>query len=647
MKKNKWMVGILVCVFLSALMVVTSSSAADGQGAVVGRVYHIEGELLRYISDENDWVAVVKDAPFGEEDTLYSGNKGKAELIIPNGTWVRIGNNTQVQFIDLNGDISEIDVGTGIARFYNKGSDTVIKVTSPFGYVQADPGTVFDFYVGENSAEVIAVKGDTIFVHSATDTQYDVLADGTSILADQNQVSSGEESDDPDWERWNVRRESLWAMKSRTGGRSAEYLPPNLRDQAYDLEENGTWEDVPYDGETRRFWRPTRVAVGWSPFTVGRWTDYYGDQCWVPAEPFGYVTHHYGNWIYVRNFWYWAPPVVSVRVGLPLLNIGYFWNPGRVSWIHHDNYVGWVPLAPRERYYSHRNWRDPHNDVVTNVNINQINIIIGNQAYANHAVIVRKDNFSRVNNYRDHRETNINKATIINQYRSAPVVNNTVINNYTTNRQRYDYTDVTVKKKPHNTVVNRIQKNEKIIKEGNKESADLVHERVKKIPEGNVNKEVRVETPKSKNYIVPVTDVKKPISELQLQQKEIKPLENVRNNNPPEILNKSKDQSVKPGESTVPSNPPETTAPIKREKPGKVERPGLIKPDKTNLPEGATIANPPVPAAPVKREQPVKIERPEGVKPAITVTPEGTTIANPPETTAPIKRKKPSRLKEE
>ena len=93
--------------------------------------------------------------------------------------------------------------------------------------------------------------------------------------------------------------------------------------------------------------------------------------------------------------------MVTVRVGLPLLNIGFFWNPGRVSWIHSGAYVGWVPLAPRETYYSHRNWGGPHEVVVTNVNITQININIGSYAYAGRAIIVPRDNFYGVNSYRN------------------------------------------------------------------------------------------------------------------------------------------------------------------------------------------------------------------------------------------------------
>jgi hypothetical protein len=355
---KRW-IGLGMCLFLAAVGMVSLSSAADVPAMVVGRIFYIEGDLLRYVPAEKDWVAMVKDAPFGQEDTLFSGDRGMAEMIIPNGTWIRIGNSTQIQFITLDTDLSEMDVASGVARVYNKSSDTVIKVTSPFGYVLSYPGTVFDFYVGENSVEVVAVKGKVSFIHSATEAKYSVSAGSPSILADQQQVSSEEGIVDPDWNRWNTTRENFWAAKARLKGRSVEYLPPSLQNESYALDESGRWERVPYEGTECWFWRPTTVAAGWSPFTVGRWTDWYGDQTWIPAEPFGYVTHHYGNWIFTRNNWYWAPPVVRVRVGLPLLNLGFFWNPGRVSWIHTGTYVGWVPLAPRENYYSYRHWGGP------------------------------------------------------------------------------------------------------------------------------------------------------------------------------------------------------------------------------------------------------------------------------------------------
>ncbi|MGB5216894.1 MAG: DUF6600 domain-containing protein [Smithella sp.] len=563
MKNVKRLMRLVASLFLAVLVIVPQVFAANSSAITVGRIYYIEGDLLRYIPEDNDWVGMVRDAPFGTEDTLFSGNGGMAEMIVPNGTWMRVGNNTQIQIIALDSDLSEMDVAQGVARFYNKGSETVIKATSPFGYVLAYPGAVFDFYVGENSAEVIAVKGTVSFVHAATDAQYDVDAGSPSILADERWVSSGDGTVDPDWNRWNNARENFWISKARIRGRSVEYLPPELRDESYSLEENGRWESVSYEGSSRWFWRPTTVSVGWSPFTAGRWTDWNGDQVWIPAEPFGYVTHHYGNWIYTRNSWYWAPPVVRVRAGLPLLDIGFFWSPGRVSWIHHDTYVGWVPLAPRETYYSHRRWGGRHEVVVTN-NIARININIGNYAYAKQAIVVPRDNFYRVNNYRNVRVTNMNANAIISNYKAAPVVNNAVINNYTSNKQRHNFTNIAVKEKPHNTVINRIKKNKPVIQKSRNENAAVVRQQVKSINAGKVNREARIEAPQSTNYIVPAKEVSKPKSEIKLKQRQIKTGR----------------------ELTQPARP-ERVAPVKQsqqEKPLQTLRPERVTPAKVNQP---------------------------------------------------------------
>jgi hypothetical protein len=654
MRIKRW-TGLVLCLLLGTGSLVTPSPAADEPGMVVGRVSYIEGDLLRYIPTEKDWVAVVRDAPFGPEDTLFSGNDGLAELIVPNGTWVRTGNSTQIQFIALEPDLAEMDLASGVARFYNKSSGTVIQVTSPFGYVLAYSGAVFDFYVGDTSVEVVAVKGRVSFVHSATEAIYDVAAGSSSILADRQQVSSAEGTVDPDWNRWNTAREKFWAAKARVRGRSVEYLPPSLQDEAYALEENGRWEQVPYEGTERWFWRP-RVVFGWSPFTVGRWTDWYGDQTWIPAEPFGYVTHHYGNWIYLRNYWYWAPPVASVRVGLPFLDVGYYWYPGRVSWIHRGAYVGWVPLAPRETYYSHRHWGGPYAKAVNNLNIQQFNSNVRNYAYANQAVLVNQDNFYRVNNYRDVRVTHVDRAAIINDYRAAPVVNNTVIKNYATDRKRYNYTNAQVSEKPHNTVISRIRQNEAIIQEGRREKASVLRERVKSIPEGKVNREARIEAPRVTNYIVPVGEVNRPKSEMGLPQKEIKsrgagpagarpgvadkPEPQPGQSQAPERLSPARPASPRqPTDRSERAAPPRPSPPERSAPTPKPERVSPLKPAPPEQPMARPErAAPPRPGQPERPAPPPKPERVSPPKPAPPEQP-----AARPERAAPPRPGQPER----
>ncbi len=510
---RRWLWYSCIISFTAVLVASSVCPASAAERLLVGRITLVEGQLLRFVPGEKDWVATVKDAPFGREDALYSDQDGKAELVMPNNTWVRMGGNTQLQLIALKTDVTEVDVASGLARFYNRSLNVQVKATTPFGYVVAQPGSTFDLYVGDQSVEVIALKGTVTFIHAADNAKYEVVQGSPSIIADARQVGAGESNVDADWDDWNEGRDTLWAQRVSVKGQSVRYLPPEMQDQAYDLEQNGRWESVNYQGQQRQLWRPTQVSAGWAPFTEGRWTDYYGDNTWIPAEPFGYATHHYGNWVYVNNGWYWGPPAA---VGL-----GVNWYPGRVAWIGSQADAGWVPLAPREPYYSYYPWGPAA--IVLGAAAAVVGLTIGSLAYLNHAVVVPQRDFYGVNNYRSVRVTNINRTTIINNYHRSNVVNNTIVNNYNTNPNRYNYTDVNVVNKPHQTVLNRIEQNQGRAKqEAGRVNANTLRQNVTRAKPATLPTQTTVEPPRITNRIVPANKINEPISEVQSQPREIK-----------------------------------------------------------------------------------------------------------------------------
>jgi len=260
--------GLILC---SAWAPAAFAQAGTSEGPVlVGRITYIDGQLLRYVYDERDWVATVKDAPFGLDDAVYSGDTGKAEFKLPNGVWVRSGSDTQIQLIALREDVSEIDVASGTVRLYNKSQKTVVKATTPYGYVLARPGCAFDLYVGDESTEVISLDGAVDFVLAEGDSRYVVEAGGVSIISDGRLAVEGDGQVDAGWDEWNLKREELWTQRVQVKGESVDYLPFELRDDAYDLDQSGKWEQVRYGGQNRRLWRPTVVPSGWQPFTDGR-----------------------------------------------------------------------------------------------------------------------------------------------------------------------------------------------------------------------------------------------------------------------------------------------------------------------------------------------------------------------------------------
>lgn len=324
----------------------------------VARISYIEGQLERYDPEMDEWVAIVANAPVGLNDQLYSGAGTRAEILMPNDTLLRIGSETQVHIVSLNEQLTEIDLTSGIARLYNNSNTAQIIAATPYGHVSAPAGAAFDLSVGEGSVQVNAVRDSVDFSHEASGARKMVIAGSTAVVADAMGVSTAGSTVDRAWDNWNREQESLWADRERRSGESVTYLPEPLHREAYVLDAHGTWQSVYYEGAYYRFWRPLHVGVHWAPFTVGTWTLWRGDRVWIPHEPFGYVTHHYGNWIYTRGYWYWAPPVthIMVHAGLPLLHIGFGWYPGRVAWISTGVQVGWFPLAPHEPYYCHYPW---------------------------------------------------------------------------------------------------------------------------------------------------------------------------------------------------------------------------------------------------------------------------------------------------
>ncbi len=510
---------ILAVVWAPAVCVQAGNSEGP---ALVGRITFIDGQLLRYVYDEKDWVATVKDAPFGIEDAVYSSDTGKAEFKLPSGVWVRTGSDTQIELIVLRDDLTEIDVASGTIRFYNKSQKSLIKATTPFGYVLARPGAAFDLYVGDDSAEVISLDGAFDFVLGEGEARYAVKAGGASIISDGRVAVEGDGQVDAAWDEWNLKREELWAQRVLVKGESIDNLPAELSDDAYDLDRNGRWEQVHYAGRYRKLWRPTGVAAGWQPFTVGRWTVWSRDNVWIPEESFGYVTHHYGNWVFVNSAWYWAPPV-KVRAG----NIGrcVSWYPGRVSWIHSDGDVGWVPLAPAETYYSHNYW-GPGSFIAGE---RRGRIGIGRLAYAGHAVVVPRGSLYSVNSYTGVRVANINRTTIINNYTAAPVISDRVVPNYSSIRYRYVYNVslAHLPAKPHQAVVDRINRNRLIAPKGRRAiSAATVQRNLARIGLGKPIRcpkaAQRVKKLRITSRIVPVSQVHRPRSEVKFVQRALK-----------------------------------------------------------------------------------------------------------------------------
>ena len=100
---------------------------------------------------------------------------------------------------------------------------------------------------------------------------------------------------------------------------------------------------------------PNNEPSDWAPYRDGSWqdVDYYG-WSWVGNEPWGWAPYHYGNWYRASFGWAWYPGAIGPRHYWRPAMVGFFGfgEPGfGVSLGFGYGNVGWVPLAPFERYH--------------------------------------------------------------------------------------------------------------------------------------------------------------------------------------------------------------------------------------------------------------------------------------------------------
>lgn len=144
------------------------------------------------------------------------------------------------------------------------------------------------------------------------------------------------------FERWAQEGDTVYATQS-------DFVPEVSPEMTgvQDLNRYGSWRDSDDYGS---IWFPSRVAVGWSPYSMGQWAWVapWG-WTWVDAMPWGFAPFHYGRWVYIGNQWGWTPGAYSRRpIYAPAL-------AGAVSGVFNNNPGTrpsgvWRPLAPGQAY---------------------------------------------------------------------------------------------------------------------------------------------------------------------------------------------------------------------------------------------------------------------------------------------------------
>ena len=368
--------------FLLSFPIITCFSAESELGG--GRISLVQGQVLIQAKDAEEWADASVNFPIADGDRIMTKRDGNVELNLKNGTYVRIGEESQLDIIALSFDRGKafIHLNPLEGKIYVNHRPITEEPSSlyidlPYGVLSSYVPSRFRIDLTPSEAKISVLEGSVEFKRDGRPIP---LTQGKTLIAREGGYAEVAQLYGRDeWDRWNESRDNELFQRRY----AQKYLPPELEPYGYEMEGNGRWIYTP---DYQYAWVPT-VVVGWAPFQYGYWAWRRGIYCWVPYEPWGWVPFHYGRWVHTNNYgWAWVPPFRHAVI----------WNSGAVAWHIGSTHVSWVPLAPGEIFYGYGDYGP------LSVNILRANINIQKNVYINAkvkdaVVTVQRDSFFRRN----------------------------------------------------------------------------------------------------------------------------------------------------------------------------------------------------------------------------------------------------------
>jgi hypothetical protein len=301
-----------------ALLAATDDDAPDAAQPPVNaravRLSSVEGQVRLVQDGQVIADPAYNNLPVFSGSQLTTGDDGRAEIQLEDGSLVRLSPNSMVTFpamklegtsthtevvlnsglayFELQPSIAEhsLRVSYGPATFSATGFSVVrIQMDKPPGNLAVFSGNV---HLDRGDALQLDIHGGESLSLSSTDqTRYD--------LSDSIQPDS--------WDSWNADRDQL--LNTQAGEKTAATGPNANAPGMSDLDANGNWYDVPGSGYVWSPYDAQAQGASFDPYGYGRWVNYPGyGYIWNSAYDWGYAPFQCGLWNYYDNFgWGWAP----------------------------------------------------------------------------------------------------------------------------------------------------------------------------------------------------------------------------------------------------------------------------------------------------------------------------------------------------
>lgn len=317
---------ILVLVSLLAAFAV-SAQAEGARPFRAARLTFLQGDVHVEQVNSSTPSSAALNMPLVEGTVLSTGEDGQAEMEFEDGSLVRLTPNSGVSLLNLSVDSSG-------------DYQTRIGLLNGLTYLELRAGTKFQYSVDAGGDMISPVENSTIRVNFDEPPAVIAVLDGTAHLAAasgaytdatagqtvRNDSSQGgiymvKPAIAPEsWDQWNEDRDQAAANEA---GSQTEARSKFAGDQGYgwaDLDANGSWYDVPGQGEV---WQPYDATLadsgpgvdssgadggGFDPYSYGSWAYTPAGYVWASGYGWGWLPYRCGHWAYWPGFgWGWSP----------------------------------------------------------------------------------------------------------------------------------------------------------------------------------------------------------------------------------------------------------------------------------------------------------------------------------------------------
>ena len=326
-----------------AAAVLLGVGAAPGQTyshARVVRLSFVEGSVTLQRPDVEEWAEAPMNTPIQEGFKLSTAEGAFAEVEFENGSTLRMGQLTGVEFTQLGlkaegAKVNRLTMDNGYATFsfVPEGQD-VYEVMTPQATLTPTAAAMFRVDV-DSSEERVEVFRGALEVQSSLGSWTLAKNSVLDLMPNAEQPALLSEGIAPDdWDRWVQQRQTEVEAAANRAPPGAPAI--DSEDTSYgwsDLAEAGNWAYLSSFGYG---WIPN-VRPGWYPYSSGRWCWYpiFG-WVWISADPWGWLPYHFGGWDYIPGIgWMWFPGGFGP------------WSPGLVTWYGGPGWIGWVPRSGR------------------------------------------------------------------------------------------------------------------------------------------------------------------------------------------------------------------------------------------------------------------------------------------------------------